>query len=294
MSEGVREPILSVRSCDGTKIAYQTVAAGGPGVIVVGGALSRGRDYLPLAAALARTCTVYVVDRRGRGESGPQGPNYSIDTEVEDLLAVQAVTDARVVFGHSYGGLVALEAARRSEVFTAVAVYEPGVSIGGSINTSWMLRYRKLLAAGDRRGAFAAMVKDGGHTPLTKLPDWYARLILRAVIRGRRWQNMEPLLEANLAEHEQVARVDDGTAERYRQITARVLLLGGSKSPRSMTAGLFDALQDVIPDCTTEVIDGLDHFAPDQKAPELIADRVRELCAQSGPRALNPPTSDSQ
>jgi pimeloyl-ACP methyl ester carboxylesterase len=285
VTDAICPTIASVKSCDGTTIAYYVVGSGGPGVIVVGGALSRGRDYLPLAAALARTCTAYVVDRRGRGHSGPQGPEYNIQREVEDLLAVEAATGSRVVFGHSYGGLVALEAARQRDVFTAVACYEPGVSIGGSIKTSWMPRYRQLLIAGDRRGAFAAMVKDGGHTPLGKLPDWYVRLILRAVVRGRRWQNMEPLLESNLAEHEQVAGVDDGTAERYRQITARVLLLGGSKSPSFMTTSLFAALQDVIRDCTAEVINGLDHFAPDQKAPELIADRVRDLCPRDDARA---------
>ncbi len=276
MSDAGSARVSRVTSDDGTSIAYRTVGADGPGVIVLSGALSRGQDYLPLAETLAHSSRVHVVDRRGRGDSGPQGYRYGIEREVEDLLAVQAATGARAVFGHSYGGLIALEAARRSDVFTAVAVYEPGISIDGSINTQWMPRYRARLIAGDRRGAFAAMVK-AGHSRLGRLPDWYVRLILRAVVRGARWRKMEPLLEANLAEHEQVARVDDGTVERFRQITARVLLLGGSKSPPALTTSLFTELRSVIPDCTAEIIDGLDHFAPDQNAPELIADRVRSL-----------------
>lgn len=277
MSTGARRS--SVRSADGTVIACQKLGAG-PGVIVVGGALSSGEDYLPLASVLARSMTAYVVDRRGRGHSGPQGTDYSIAKEIEDLLAVQHTTGATAVFGHSYGGLVALEAARRTNAFAAVAVYEPGVSIGGSIQTGWMPRYRQLLDAGDGRGAFAVMVREGGFAPLGKLPLWYARLILRVVVRRRRWETMQPLLESNLAEHEQVARLDDGTADRYRQIAARVLLLGGGKSPLFITASLFAALQRVIPDCTAEVIDGLDHFAPDQKAPELIGDRLRQFCGE--------------
>ena len=121
-----------VDSRDGTAIGYGTLGAG-EGVIVLGGALRSGRDYLPLARELARSYQVEVIDRRGRGRSGPHGGRYGIEREVEDLLAVQAQTGATAVFGHSYGGLIALEAARASSVFSDVIAYEPGVSIGGSI-----------------------------------------------------------------------------------------------------------------------------------------------------------------
>ena len=274
---GALEPTRStVRSLDGTAIAYDSFGAG-KGVVVIGGALRTARDYLPFARALARSFAVHVIERRGRGASGPQGPDYSIDKEVEDLVAVQTATGADSVFGHSYGGLIALEAARRSAVFFQVAAYEPGVSVRGSIGVDWMPRYRELLAAGDARGAFASMVRQGGSapTPLGRLPLWCVRLILRLAISRRRWQEMSPLLEANLAEHEQVARLDDGTVDRYSSIRARVLLLGGQKSPRFITTELFDALQRTIPDSDVEIIDGLDHLAPDEKAPELVADHVR-------------------
>lgn len=267
-----------VTSADGTGIAYETVGKG-RGLIVVGGALRTGEDYLPLARQLARTFAVHVMDRRGRGASGPQGPDYSVEKECDDLVAVQAATGATAVFGHSYGGFVALEAARRTAVFSRVAVYEPGVSVAGSIPVAWVPRYRQLLAAGDRRGAFAVFVRGIGTAsgPVTMLPLWYLRAVLRLVVRGEQWRRMEPLLEASAAEHEQEARLDDGTAERYRSIRARVLLLGGGKSPAFLTAELFSALQQVIPDASAEILDGLDHFAPDEKAPALVAERVRNF-----------------
>ncbi len=59
--------------------------------------------YLPFARALTSSFTVHLVDRRGRDGSGPQGENYSIERELEDLSAVQAQTDTTIVFGHSYG-----------------------------------------------------------------------------------------------------------------------------------------------------------------------------------------------
>ncbi len=198
-------------------------------------------DYLPLATVLAQQFAVHVIDRRGRGASGPQGADYTIDKECEDLLAVQAGTGATRVFGHSYGGLVVLETARRAPVFTHIAVYEPGVSVAGSIPTGWISRYRALLAAGDQRGAFAVFVQQSGHAPgpAARMPLWYLRAILRMVIRNRQWQHMAPLLAANAMEHEQVRALDD-TVTHYAALEARVLLLGGSDSPRPATMASLD------------------------------------------------------
>jgi pimeloyl-ACP methyl ester carboxylesterase len=119
------------------------------------------------------------------------------------LAAVQAHTQAKVIFGHSYGGLIALEAARHSNVFTEIVVYEPGVSVAGSIPLGWMGRYQELLATGDRRGAFAAMARAAGGAPpaLEHAPLWCVKLVLRLVIRQPQWQKIEPLLETALNEH---------------------------------------------------------------------------------------------
>ena len=62
----------TVTSPDGTRIAYQTIGGGGDGVIVVGGALRDACDYVAFGEVLARSFTVHIVDRRGRGESGPK------------------------------------------------------------------------------------------------------------------------------------------------------------------------------------------------------------------------------
>jgi pimeloyl-ACP methyl ester carboxylesterase len=268
----------SVLSADGTAIAYRTLGSG-EGIVVVGGALSSGEDYVPLARTLGESFAVHVVDRRGRGASGPQGPRYSIERECEDLIAVQVATRATSVFGHSYGGLVALETARRTDTFSRIAVYEPAVSINGSIPVGWMPCYRKRLAAGDSRGAFACFVRQAGFAPsaLAKMPLWYARAALRVVIRQPRWRHIEPLLEQNLAEHEVVAHLDEGTVERFRAVMARVLLLGGGKSPAFINTTPFEAMRCVIPNPTLEILDGLDHLAPTETAPQQVAARVRQF-----------------
>ena len=49
-------------------------------------------DYAAFARALSEHFTVHTIERRGRGESGPQGDDYSIVKECEDVLALQAET----------------------------------------------------------------------------------------------------------------------------------------------------------------------------------------------------------
>lgn len=125
----------TVDSADGTRIGYRLTGTG-PAMVVVPGNNRMAHNYDRLAAALADGFSVCVIERRGRGNSGPQGPRYSIDREVEDLQAVADAVGARMVFGHSYGGLIALTAARSTSDIDQLVVYEPGVSINGSFDLS--------------------------------------------------------------------------------------------------------------------------------------------------------------
>jgi pimeloyl-ACP methyl ester carboxylesterase len=81
----------TVLSEDGTTIAYLSQGVG-PAVIVVPGVLSMAADYGRFARALAERFTVHTIERRGRGGSGPQGDDYSIVKECEDVLALQRET----------------------------------------------------------------------------------------------------------------------------------------------------------------------------------------------------------
>ncbi len=264
----------TLRSPDGTPIELVTIGQGPP-VLVVGGALRTAADYLPFASKLGDRFTVHVVERRGHGASGPQGPDYSMERERDDLLAVQALTGARSVFGHSFGGLVALETAAAAPVFDRLALYEPAVSVEGSVPTGWIEHYSELLRAGRRRAAFAFFVQQSGHAPgpAARLPLWYLTTIMRLVVRGHRWQQFDALLEVSAAEHRQVAACD-GHLRDYAGLDSPLLVLAGSRSPRFAAAELLRALSSVVPHATTELLDGLDHNAPDEKAPARVAAAV--------------------
>lgn len=272
MTVGVKPALRmgSAVSADGTEIGYRSLGEG-PGLVVVGGALSSGSNYLSLAARLTGKFEVHLMDRRGRPRSGPQRPEHSVEHECADLIAVAEATGSTAVFGHSFGGLVALETARRRPVFELLYVYEPGVPVGGRFEFGWLDGYEQLLEDGDRRGAFAWMVKHGGFAPrvLTIMPLWYVRAVLRLAIRGRRWEGMERLLDANLVEHRVLAALEAPTAERFSTITARTVLLGGAKSPGFISRQLLAELGQVIPESTTVLLPGLGHTAPEEQPREI-------------------------
>ncbi|MFC7107211.1 alpha/beta fold hydrolase [Nonomuraea rubra] len=116
----------SVKSADGTLIAYDRLGEG-PAVVLVQGAFSDRRHPLMTAIAegLARWFTVYNYDRRGRGGSGDTQP-YAVEREIEDLAAVAgAAGGAAMVFGGSSGAALALEAAAVNPSISKLAVWEP-------------------------------------------------------------------------------------------------------------------------------------------------------------------------
>jgi pimeloyl-ACP methyl ester carboxylesterase len=272
MTAGVKPALRvgSTVSADGTEIGYRSLGDG-RGLVIVGGALSSGSNYLALAERLAGEFEVHLMDRRGRPRSGPLRPGHSIEDECADLIAVAEATGSTAVFGHSFGGLVALETARRRGVFELLYVYEPGVPIGGRFDFGWLDGYQQLLQDGDRRGAFAWMVKHGGFAPraLVVMPLWYVRAALRLAIRSRRWEGMEPLLDANLVEHRILAALEAPTAERFSTITARTVLLGGAKSPGFISRQPLADLGQVIPESTALLLPGLGHNAPEEQPREI-------------------------
>ena len=281
--------LASAVSADGTPIGYSSLGEG-PGLIIVGGVLSSGSDYLPLARLLAQDFEVHVMDRRGRPNSGPQREDHSIDDECADLIAVVRSTGATSVFGHSFGGLVALETARRQPVFGQLFVYEPAVPLRGQFRFDWLDGYQQRLESGDRRGAFAWMVKQNGFAPrpIAVMPLSYVRAVLRLAIRSRQWASMNPLLEANLVEHRIEARLDAPSAERFSTVTARTLLMGGTKSPTVISQQLITELAQVIPDATVASLPGLDHLAP-QHHPSHITTAI--LASRD---ATDPPPTRTQ
>lgn len=260
-------------SQDGTRICYLS-AGSGPGLLLIPGALKTATDYAELARALAVRFTVHVVERRGRGGSGPQGPDYGIHRECQDLAAVRAATRADFVFGHSFGGLVALEAALAMgrHAPAGIAVYEPGVSINRSIPIDWIPEYREHLRVGRRLDAFITFIRALGPDAARVAPRWWMKLVMGFVLSEAEREKTLGLLHENLREHAEVGRLDNAFP-RYGSIATDVLILVGGKSGGSARQ-TADRLGQVVPQSTVRVLPGLDHFGPDRGDPGRVAEAV--------------------
>lgn len=259
-------------SLDGTTISYLTTGRGPP-VIVVPGVLATAGDLAAFASALGKTHTVHTVERRGRGLSGPQGADYSMMKECEDIAAVRSVTHSELIFGHSYGGLIALEAALTSGCFSKVAVYEPGVSVGGSIVLGWAAAYGSMLAEGKLLDAFATFSVSAGPRRARKTPVWLMKLLLPVILKPADRRQMFSLLPANLREHRVIGRLDD-TYRRYQGIKADVLAMCGGASDLDWVAPAMRALVEVLPSLVVHEFPKLDHFGPTKPGLLQVAQAV--------------------
>ena len=265
----------AVLSRDGTRIGHLSVG-GGPAVIVVPGVLSMAADYGAFALALSRHFTVHTIERRGRGESGPQGDDYSIDKECEDVRALQAETGAALLVGHSYGGLVALEVARNNDAFRKLAVYEPGVSIDGSMPTAWMPGYAKKLAEGRNLDALVEFTLADAPPRIQKTPPWLMKLILLVLVTcSPQYRQMLGLLDQNLREWQEMARLDS-SCERYRDVAGSVLLMYGGRSDSRAVTLAMQRLSAILPHAETKGFPRLDHFGIERTAPREVASAVSD------------------
>src|SRR4029077_10318577 len=110
MAKDAHMPVVTSR--DGTAIAYDKQGTG-PALVIVDGALTtrRSDNKTELLGLLAPRLTVLTYDRRGPGDSGDTPP-YSVAREIDDVAAViDEVGGSAVLYGHSSGACLALEAA---------------------------------------------------------------------------------------------------------------------------------------------------------------------------------------
>jgi pimeloyl-ACP methyl ester carboxylesterase len=117
-----------VASTDETKLAVRITGSGPPLVLVHGSTASKDA-WVFVEPLLAEHHTVWVYDRRGRGESG-DARTYEYEREVDDVKVIVAKAGGRVhLLGHSFGARLALDAARDLDGLLSVVLYEPPVHL---------------------------------------------------------------------------------------------------------------------------------------------------------------------
>ena len=252
----------NTRSSDGTSIAFETLGAGPPVILVVGAFNDRSTGR-PLAEALAAGFTVLIYDRRGRGDSGDTAP-YAVRREVEDIGAlVREAGGAAALFGYSSGALLALEAAAAGVAVTGLALYEaPPVPAPGAPGADHAARLAELVASG-RRGEAVEYFQ----TEIVGIPAEVVARLRNAPFRGA----LEKM--AHTLVYEATILAEGPRGGSLAAVSTPALVLVGGASPPVMREA-SSAMAAALPAGRLEVLDGQGH---DLVAPVLAPVLTRFL-----------------
>ena len=250
----------TIRSADGTTIAFD-VYGDGPPVILVGGAFQHraiDRSTAALAQRLGERFTAYHYDRRGRGDSTDTQP-WAVEREVEDLAALvaRAGGEARA-YGMSSGGGLVLEAAGRGVPLTRLATYEPPVSTGPE-DGELAAELAALVAEGRNDDAVARFLSTGmdeaSIEAFKQAPMW------------RAFSNLAPTLV-----YDTTMMADPGLlADRAPRVAVPLLVIDGGDSP-PWASECAEAVAGAVPDARRHTIPGQTHeVSTHALAPVLLA-----------------------
>ena len=276
----------TVASRDGTTIGYRTLGRG-PALVVVHGTMSSGQTHAELATALADAFTVHLLDRRGRGLSGPPGEGYGLGKEVEDLDAVVAATGAENIFAVSSGAIVTLQHAVTRPAARRLAIFEPPFLAPSAGEV--LARFDREIARGDVPAALVTAMRGAQMGPplMRAMPRWLLERLTATMLAAQdrsakpgdvTMRTLAPLVHLDT----QLIIEAGGRLEPFRAVQAEVLLIGGSKSPRFLKEG-HDRLESLLPHVERVELAGLDHAASwnrDQRGnPAPVARDLRRFFA---------------
>ena len=284
-----------VTSKDGTTIGYRQMG-NGPGIILLHGGGKSSQTLMQLAMALSDDFTVYIPDRRGRGLSGPFGDNYGLAREVEDMNALLKKTGAYYVFGTATGGIIALQSALELPAIHKVVLFEPPFYVNDKEMNNFNdigKRYDQYVAEGKLSLAMVTSSEIATKVSGDKLespyqwvkymPNIILRLIFKLILevdaRNVKGDDIQ-LKDLVPTFHNDLVLVNEtkGTIENFKDVSAEVLLLYGSKTFLFLKH-IIDALNEVLPHVERVEIQGIDHAAAEDATgkPKIIAQEIKRF-----------------
>lgn len=261
----------------GTPTDREPATAGRPGVVLIHGTLVTDALYRPFARKLSVLLgrPVHCYNRRGRGGSAPQPEDYSVDTEISDLAKVMRETGSTDVVAHSYGGFVALQAARTLPIGRLVT-YDAAISLSGNLSQRWRPELEDAVTAGQLDHAWAHLVQGLATAgPLSYLPLGALRMLSILSARTNLGAEMRQLLPTAVAEMRAVLDAD-AELDDFTGLITPALMLSGSWSP-AYFAETGRQLAAAVPSIEFAVVPGQLHEGPIRPGKGLAVRMARFL-----------------
>ena len=266
-SPAKRKQMFEVASKDGTRIAVEC-AGTGPTLLFVHGGVGDHTRWTPMFPLLTSTFTACAMDRRGHGASS-DSREYSLSQEAEDVAAVVNSRRGPVfVYGHSYGGVAALEATFLTNRVGKLMLYEPPLHEPADNSLAMAARFEAMVGGGALEQALITFQTE----VVRQSPEEIARMKARPTWGGLvASMAMLPRQMRELAAY----RFD---ASRMRLLTMPTLLMIGEETASPYAQQSIRALQQSLPKPTLVVLERQEHNAMDGGR-DLLANAIIKFAA---------------
>ena len=234
---------------------------------------SSGRQFDTLAAALQSRFKVIAPDLLGYGDRRrwPSGTPASLDDEAQAIAPLLNIAPVHL-FGHSYGGAVALQIALRwPERVRSLTLYEP-------VRFALLFRDARTEAAGESivavgRRIGLEVLSGAVHAAAQRFVDYWSGPGTWPRLGTERQQAIAERMSKVQAEFEALF-ADRVPAAAYGRLTMPVHLIGGSRSPLPARQ-VLEVLEAALPNVRRTTLAGLGHIGPIE-APQRVLDTMGE------------------
>ncbi|MFI6600301.1 alpha/beta fold hydrolase [Nonomuraea sp. NPDC050536] len=264
----------TVRSKDGTTIAFDVRGDGQPLILVDGATSHRAvnQTFQEVGWLLSEEFRIYAYDRRGRGDS-TDTPPYAVEREIEDLAAL--IDDAgrpAVVCGFSSGAVLALDAAAAGLPISKLALFEPPFVVDGSrppLPSDYVERLERNVAEGRPGDAAELFLTASAAVPAE-------------AVAGIRQSPFWPALEAIAPTIAYDGRIMGTTmsgrplpSDRWTGIKVPILVMYGNATEPWLVTGAR-AIADLLPTASLQAVEGAQHNVA---SGEVLARALRDYQA---------------
>lgn len=170
---------------------------------------------------------------------------------------VESINEPVTFLGHSYGGLIALEAADRIDTLQGLVLYEPTVTPeeGAPVVEQQLGAIQSLLADGEKEKALITFVT---------LPERH----IEELRSSQRWQTLVDAADTLPRELKRIIEYEFDT-DRFTAMTTPTLLLSGGESPPPLIDAT-ETVDETLPRSRIVRIDEVGHWGLISKSDHCV------------------------